>query len=50
MDVSWSKECNSLVRQIWLWTIENKIWVSATHMSASKKVLYSQQINLHFDI
>ena len=38
MGGSRSKECNSLARQIWLWCIDNKIWVSATHMPGSKNV------------
>ena len=32
MGGSRSKECNTLARQIWLWCIENQIWVSATHI------------------
>ena len=31
-----SKECNSLARQIWLWCIDKKKWVSTTHIPGSK--------------
>ena len=43
MGGSRSKECNSLARQIWLWCIENKIWVSATHIPGSKNVAADQE-------
>ena len=38
MGGSRSKECNTLARQIWLWCIENQIWVSATHIPGSTNV------------
>ena len=49
MGGSRSKECNSLARQIWLWCIKNKIWVSATHIPGSKNVEADQESRVFHD-
>ena len=44
-----SKECDSLARQIWLWCIKNKIWISATHIPGSKNVEADQESRVFHD-
>ena len=49
MGGSHSKECNSLARQIWLWCIDNNIWVSAAHIPGSKNVEADRESRVFHD-